>query len=70
MACRWQGSKPNKMKANIFPVSVAIVLLCAGLCSCQAIGDIFKAGVWTGVLLVVGIVALIIFIISKVAGKK
>jgi len=58
------------MKTNIFPVSVFIMFLSAGFCSCQAIGDIFKAGVWTGVLLVVGIIALIIFIISKAGGKK
>jgi TRAP-type C4-dicarboxylate transport system permease large subunit len=33
--------------------------------SCQAIGDIFKAGVWSGLLLVAAVIAIIIFIISR-----
>jgi len=37
--------------------------------SCEVIGGIFKAGVWSGVLIVVLVVALIIFIIAKM-GKK
>jgi len=35
---------------------------------CELAGDIFKAGVWVGVLLVVGAVGLIIWLISKAAG--
>jgi hypothetical protein len=33
--------------------------------SCQAIGDIFKAGVWVGVLVVVGFIALVLFLVSR-----
>lgn len=33
--------------------------------SCQAIGDIFKAGVWSGLILVAVVIAVIIFIISR-----
>lgn len=47
-----------------------LLLLAATVSSCEAIGGIFKAGVWTGVLLVAGIIALIIFIISRMSGKK
>lgn len=36
---------------------------------CTLIGDIFKAGVWSGILLVVVIIGLIIFVIAKM-GKK
>ena len=32
--------------------------------SCQAIGDIFKAGVWVGIIVVVGVIALIMFLIK------
>ena len=53
-------------KISIFPL-LAILL---SLSSCELIGDIFKAGVWAGILLVVGIVAVIIFIISKLGGRK
>jgi uncharacterized membrane protein len=37
--------------------------------SCAVVGGIFKAGVWVGVLAVVVVIAIIIFIISKVSGK-
>ncbi|MCL7988778.1 hypothetical protein M8998_12585 [Sphingobacterium sp. lm-10] len=40
------------------------------LTSCQVIEGIFKAGVWVGVIAVVAVVALIVWIISKVAGGK
>lgn len=46
-----------------------ISLLLLGLASCEIIGGIFKAGVWSGILLVVGIIVLIVYLISK-AGKK
>jgi hypothetical protein len=38
--------------------------------SCAAIETIFKAGMWWGIILVVGIIGLIIFIISKLGSKK
>lgn len=39
------------------------------LSSCQVIGGIFKAGVWTGILAVAVVVGLIIFLISR-GGKR
>lgn len=36
--------------------------------SCSVIEGIFKAGVWTGILIVVVIVALILWLISKLFG--
>lgn len=38
--------------------------------SCEVIGGIFKAGVWTGIFVVVAIIVLVIFIISRASGKK
>lgn len=35
------------------------------LSSCQAIGDIFKAGMWVGVIVVVLIIALVLWLIGK-----
>ncbi|MEO6315001.1 MAG: phosphatidate cytidylyltransferase [Chitinophagaceae bacterium] len=49
---------------------IMLVFLSASVSSCEAIGGIFKAGVWSGVLLVVGLIALVIFIISRLGGKK
>lgn len=56
------------MKQNSL-MSAVIILMAFFLSSCQAIGDIFKTGVWTGVILVVLVIAAIIFIIARM-GKK
>lgn len=37
--------------------------------SCEVIGGIFKAGVWTGIIIVVAVVGIIIWLISKAGGK-
>ena len=57
------------MKSNI-AISGLLLLLMVYLSSCQAIGDIFKAGVWSGILLVIAIIALIIFVVSKMSNRK
>ena len=37
--------------------------------SCEVVGAIFKAGVWTGIVIVVAVIALIIFVVTRI-GKK
>ncbi len=50
-------------------VPLAIVaFLTTTLASCSLIEGIFKAGVWSGVIIVVVILALIIWLISKIFG--
>jgi len=46
------------------------VMISVSLMSCELVGDIFKAGVWVGVLAVAAVIGLIIFLISKLSGKK
>ena len=36
-----------------------------GLSGCEILGDIFQAGVWVGVILVVGVIALIVWLVSR-----
>jgi len=45
-----------------------LLALLVSLSSCEIIGDIFKAGVWSGVILVVVVVGLIIFVLAKLLG--
>jgi hypothetical protein len=45
------------------PIILVISTLALG--GCELIGDIFKAGVWVGALLVIGIIGLIIWMVSK-----
>lgn len=52
------------MRNNGLPV----MLFLAGsflLSSCEALGDIFKAGMWLGVIVVVLIIALVLWLIRK-----
>jgi len=58
------------MKTNNWIILPFMAVCAFAFTGCEAIGSIFKAGVWSGVLLVVGLIALIIFIISKMGGKK
>ncbi len=50
--------------------SIALLGMVTSLSSCELIGGIFKAGVWVGVLAVVLVVALLIWIIARMGGKK
>jgi hypothetical protein len=43
-----------------------LTLITVTTSSCEAIGQIFKAGVWVGVIIVIVIIALIIWIINRV----
>ncbi|MCB2378366.1 hypothetical protein LGH70_12275 [Hymenobacter sp. BT635] len=54
------------MKNYRFLLPVFLVLLTFSLSSCDVIGDIFKAGMWTGLIGVVLVVLLILFILRKV----
>jgi Rrf2 family protein len=42
-----------------------LFLSTVALTGCEAIGDIFKAGVWTGVLLVILVVGLIVWLLAR-----
>ncbi len=54
---------------NLLPLSL-IALFCTVLSSCELVGDIFEAGIWTGVIIVVIVIALVIWLVSKVFGGR
>jgi hypothetical protein len=54
------------MKNNLLPFLLVSMLF---LSSCELIGDIFQAGVWSGIILVVLVVGLIIWLVTR-AGRK
>ena len=51
------------MKTNV--VLATLLSLSITLTSCDAIAGIFKAGIWVGVIVVVGIIALVLWILGK-----
>lgn len=40
------------------------------LTSCEIIGGIFKAGVWSGILMVVVVVVLLVWLLAKMFGGR
>jgi len=59
------------MKDKLKAVSTVVMLFVStmAISSCSVIEGIFKAGVWTGIIFVVLIIALIIFILTKIFKK-
>ena len=53
------------MIRKYYPLAI-LALLSTTLTSCELVEGIFKAGVWTGVIVVVLVLALIIWLIRKV----
>ncbi len=51
-------------------LATALLFITSLLSGCEVIGDIFKAGVWVGILAVVGVIVLIVYLVSKLSGKK
>jgi len=60
--------KSRQMK-RYMPLAL-VALLATTLSSCELVEGIFKAGIWTGVILVVVVVALIIWLAAKLFGGR
>jgi hypothetical protein len=54
---------------NTFTI-LAVAFLIGMLGGCAAIGDIFKAGVWVGVIIVLVILGLVIYLITRGSNKS
>jgi hypothetical protein len=52
------------MKRDPF-LSALLFLSALTLGGCEIIGDIFEAGVWVGVILVIAVIGIIVWIVSK-----
>ena len=55
---------------RIVPILSSAIFITVSLTSCEIIGGIFKAGIWTGVLLVAAVIALIIYLITAITKRK
>ena len=59
--------KSMKNKLALYFLAVLLFSLTAG---CAAIGDIFQAGVWVGILVVAVIIGVVVLIIKMMSGKS
>jgi hypothetical protein len=57
------------MKKQVQTIAAFIFILTL-FTSCEVIEGIFKAGMGVGIFIVIAVIALIVFIISKLGGKK
>jgi hypothetical protein len=63
----------QRLRSSMMPASsvmrvLLLVLLGTSVAGCEAIGGIFKAGVWVGAIGVILVVVLLIFVVAKVKG--
>ncbi|HKP32866.1 MAG TPA: hypothetical protein VJT83_09065 [Chitinophagaceae bacterium] len=56
------------MKQQNAVIYSSLILLAMTLTSCEVVGGIFKAGIWTGIIVVVLVVVLIFWLINR--GRK
>ncbi len=54
------------MKKNISVVYMFIIFasLLVMLPGCEFIGDVFKAGIWVGIIIIIAVIAVVAFIIK------
>lgn len=57
------------MQSKIIRLSLLFLILVT-VTSCEVIEGIFKAGMGVGIFIVIAIIAVIVFIISKIGGSK
>ena len=58
--------KKNNMNTfSKMKLTVLLLIMSFSLSSCEAIAGIFKAGVWTGIILVAFVIGLIVYFISR-----
>lgn len=57
------------MKISAYWSTVLLFVLMLLLSSCEVVGDIFGAGVYTGVFLVVLVIVIIIVVIMRISRK-
>ena len=58
------------MKQLNFPAIGLLLLLVVSTTSCEVVEGIFKVGLWTGILLVVLIVGLVLWLIGKTRRRR
>lgn len=57
--------KPFMKKYALVPCLIMLSMLLS-LSGCELAKGIFKAGMWVGIIIVIGIIALIIFLLRKI----
>lgn len=57
-----------KLRTNVLPTTL-MLFMASLLSSCQLVADIFKGGVYVGIILVIVVIAIVIWILSKINSR-
>lgn len=57
-----------KLRKDVAPILIGLAFVLS-ISSCQFIADVFKGGVYVGIFLVIAVIALIIWLLSKIVRK-
>lgn len=66
----YQKSKFLHISKKYLQIITLFICILTLFSSCEVIGGIFKAGMGVGIFIVIAVIVLIVFIISKLTGKK
>jgi len=57
------------MEKRIINLSL-FALICSMLTGCELAGDIFEAGLWIGIIIVVLVIGIILWLLRKIRGRR
>jgi hypothetical protein len=52
------------------PFLVVLALIATTVSGCELIADIFRAGIWVGVIAVIVVVGLVLFVMRALTGRR
>lgn len=61
---------PNNKKTKNLAINTLLALMILSFSSCEIIGGIFKTGMGVGIFLVVIVVAIVVYIFSRIGRNK
>ncbi len=69
MEANFQPTKRSHQKKTLF-INALLALMILSFSSCEIIGGIFKTGMGVGIFLVVIVVAIVLYIVSRIGRSK
>jgi hypothetical protein len=57
-----------KTRNKLLPIALLLALI-TSLSSCELIADIFKGGVYVGIILVIVVIAIVIWLLRKIGSR-
>lgn len=56
--------------ARFLPLALLLIVVAMTTSGCELIADIFQAGMWVGIILVIVVLAIVVFLFRMLAGRR